>query len=140
MPADWLWGLVGGVMIGSAAAIYLLGNGRIMGISGIIGGLVDGSARSQWAERGAFIAALVLVPAMMHAFAATPPQTHLTSNLALVLGGGFLVGMGTRIGSGCTSGHGVCGISRLSLRSILATGVFISVGVLTVALLRAVGE
>ncbi|HBR37957.1 MAG TPA: hypothetical protein DD939_11750, partial [Sulfitobacter pontiacus] len=121
IEADWIWGLIGGLMIGSGAAVYLLGNGRIMGASGIIGGLVDGSARGAWAERGSFLAALIIFPAVIAFFAPVPATTNLTENLWLVGAAGLLVGLGTRIGNGCTSGHGVCGISRLSPRGIVAT-------------------
>ena len=135
MPIDWIWGLMGGLMIGCAGAIYLLGNGRIMGVSGILGGLIDGSARAMWAERGAFLAGLILVPALLH-LSFSPGSTQLSGNLGLVALAGLLVGLGTRIGNGCTSGHGVCGISRLSLRGIVATCVYIGAGAVAVVLLR----
>jgi hypothetical protein len=135
MIIDWMWGLLGGLMIGCAGAVYLLGNGRIMGASGIIGGLVDGSARGAWPERGAFLAALIGVPALL-ALLFGGAETHLTGNVALILVAGFLVGLGTRIGNGCTSGHGVCGISRLSPRGIVATLCYIGAGAVTVYLLR----
>lgn len=133
---DWMFGLLGGLMIGCAAALYLLGNGRIMGVSGILGGLIDGSARSAWAERGAFLAGLIAVPAVLQGFGAPAVQTNITGNLGLVVLAGLLVGLGTRIGNGCTSGHGVCGISRLSPRGIVATLVYIAAGALTVVALR----
>ncbi|UWR21069.1 YeeE/YedE family protein [Sulfitobacter sp. S190] len=137
MPMDWIWGAVGGLLIGSAAALYLLGNGRIMGASGIIGGLIDGSASAQWRERAAFVAGLIGVPALLFA-AGARVDTGLTSNWVLIIAGGLLVGLGTRIGNGCTSGHGVCGISRLSLRGIVATCVYIGAGALTVVALRGI--
>lgn len=133
---DWIFGLFGGLMIGCAAALYLLGNGRIMGVSGILGGLIDGSARTAWAERGAFLAALVAVPALLQLGSAPTVATHITSNLGLIMVAGLLVGLGTRIGNGCTSGHGVCGISRLNMRGIVATLVYIAAGAVTVVLLR----
>ena len=132
---DWIWGLIGGVLIGCGGAVYLLGNGRIMGASGIIGGLVDGSAKGQARERLAFLAALIAVPAVVSLLGA-PVDTQLTGNWALVIIAGLLVGLGTRIGNGCTSGHGVCGISRLSLRGIVSTCVYIAAGVLTVVAAR----
>ena len=135
METDWLLGLVGGVMIGTAAALYLLMNGRIMGASGIIGALVDGSARDTTKERIAFLAGLVLVPGTA-ALVLGNAETHLTGNLALVALAGLLVGVGTRIANGCTSGHGVCGISRLSLRGIVATVFYILAGGLTVVVAR----
>ena len=135
MPMDWIWGLIGGLMIGCAGAVYLLGNGRIMGVSGILGGLVDGSAWAQWVERAAFLAGLIIVPALMHV-TLSPGNTQLSGNLGLVALAGLLVGLGTRIGNGCTSGHGVCGISRLSPRGIVATLVYIGAGAVAVVLLR----
>ena len=135
MPIDWILGLVGGLMIGCAAAAYLLFNGRIMGASGILGGLVDGSAHSHWRERGAFIAGLILVPGAI-AVLSGGAQTHLTSNWAAIIVAGLLVGVGTRLANGCTSGHGVCGISRLSLRGIVATMFYLAAGGATVALVR----
>jgi uncharacterized membrane protein YedE/YeeE len=135
MDMDWIWGLVGGLIIGTAAAIYLLVNGRIMGASGIIGGLVDGSGRSTWAERVAFIAGLVAMPVLVVPLY-REVDTHLTPNLAVVIIAGLLVGLGTRIANGCTSGHGVCGISRLSLRGMVATVFYILAGGITVVLFR----
>ena len=135
MQTDWLLGLLGGGIIGLAGAMYLLINGRIMGASGIIGGLVDGSGRSTAGERLAFIAGLVAVPGVV-ALAMGGSETNLTGNLAVVIIAGLLVGVGTRIGNGCTSGHGVCGISRLSLRGIVATVFYILAGGLTVLLFR----
>lgn len=136
MPMDWIMGLVGGLLIGSAAAIYLLVNGRIMGASGILGGLVDGSARGEAGmERLSFIAGLIGVPALI-ALAMGGADTHLTGNIVVVIAAGLLVGVGTRIANGCTSGHGVCGISRLSLRGIVATAFYIGAGGLTVVLFK----
>jgi uncharacterized membrane protein YedE/YeeE len=135
MEQDWIMGLIGGLLIGLAGAVYLLGNGRIMGASGIIGGLIDGTARSAWKERTAFLAALVIVPRLMVPFV-TNSDTHLTQNPILLVIAGLLVGVGTRIANGCTSGHGVCGISRLSPRGIVATIIYIGAGGVTVALLR----
>lgn len=131
----WLWGLAGGVLIGSAAALYLLGNGRIMGASGILGGLVDGSGRDNRSERLVFLAGLILAPALL-AFATGTAETHLTGNWGIIIGGGLLVGLGTRLANGCTSGHGVCGISRLSPRSLVATGFYILAGGVVMALAR----
>lgn len=134
MEISWLMGLLGGLVIGAAAAMFLLVNGRIMGISGILGGLVDGTGRGNWPERAAFIAGLVAVPAVLGWL--WRAETHLTGNLAVIIAGGLLVGVGTRLANGCTSGHGVCGISRLSLRGIVATVFYVLAGGLTMALLR----
>jgi uncharacterized membrane protein YedE/YeeE len=131
----WLWGLLGGLLIGSAAAAYLLINGRVMGASGIIGGLVDGSGRDTWGERAAFLGGLIAVPAVL-AWLFGGVDTHLTTNWALIIAGGLLVGLGTRMANGCTSGHGVCGISRLSLRGIVATVFYILAGGIVMAIGR----
>ena len=136
IPMDWIWGLIGGLMIGSAAALFLLFNGRIMGASGIIGGLVDRSGLRDWAERAAFLAGLVVVPALMLPLYSVEVSTNITTNLAVIIAGGLLVGIGTRLATGCTSGHGVCGISRFSLRGIVATVFYLLAGGLTVVLFR----
>ena len=131
----WLWGLLGGLMIGVAGALYLLVNGRVMGASGILGGLVDGSGRDSWAERASFLAGLVTLPGLA-VLLSGGSETHLTGNWALVILGGLLVGLGTRLANGCTSGHGVCGISRLSLRGIVATVFYILAGGIVMVLAR----
>ncbi|WP_418887672.1 YeeE/YedE family protein [Loktanella salsilacus] len=130
-------GLIGGLLIGGAAALFLLVNGRIMGASGLLGGLVDGSGRSDAGERLAMIAGLIVVPGVI-ALAMGGVQTHLTSNMGLIVVAGVLVGIGTRLANGCTSGHGVCGISRLSLRGIIATLIYIGAGAVTIAALRGI--
>lgn len=130
----WVWGLLGGLMIGGAGALFLLANGRVMGASGIVGGLIDGSGRANGAERVAFLAGLVGVPAFIALW--TAPATHLTGNLVVIVLAGLCVGLGTRLANGCTSGHGVCGLSRLSPRGIVATLCYIGAGVATVALFR----
>ena len=134
MYTEWIWGLAGGLLIGLGAAVYLLGNGRIMGASGILGGLVDGSDRTL--ERLCFVAGVIAMPLLLRPLLATAPQTHLTNNIALIVLAGLLVGAGTRIANGCTSGHGVCGISRFSIRGIIATLIYIGAGGVTVALMR----
>lgn len=137
MEIAWIWGLFGGLVIGTAAALLLLGNGRIMGASGILGGLLDRTAGRGWAEALGFVAALIAVPALVHHLGGATVDTHATSAPALLIAGGLAVGLGTRLANGCTSGHGVCGISRLSLRGIAATLIYIAAGVATVAGLRA---
>lgn len=135
MHADWIYGLGGGLIIGLSATIYLLMNGRIMGASGILGGLVDGGGHDTAAERLSFLAGLIGVPAVVAViFGKTP--THLTENVVVIVAAGLLVGVGTRLAGGCTSGHGVCGISRLSPRGIAATGFYILGGGLTVLIFR----
>ncbi len=136
MQADWIWGFGGGLVIGLAAALYLLVNGRIMGASGIIGELVDGSGRDTAGERISFLAGLVLVPAGLVWARGQVPDIHLTANPGLLLAAGLLVGLGTRLANGCTSGHGVCGISRLSPRGIVATLFYILAGGVTILILR----
>ncbi|MEM8631615.1 MAG: YeeE/YedE family protein [Pseudomonadota bacterium] len=135
METEWLYGLAGGLMIGCAAALFLLVNGRIMGASGLLGGLVDGSGRRNGVERLSFLAGLVLVPAVF-VLASGGSETHLTGNLGLVIIAGLAVGLGTRLANGCTSGHGVCGISRLSYRGVAATGLYLLAGAITVGVVR----
>ncbi|MEZ5730959.1 MAG: YeeE/YedE thiosulfate transporter family protein [Paracoccaceae bacterium] len=135
MQADWIWGFAGGIMIGLAAAIFLLVNGRIMGASGIIGGVVDGSDRARGSENLMFLLGLAAVPAAAMLIFGRP-DTHLTPILPVVVVAGLLVGAGTRLANGCTSGHGVCGISRLSLRGIVATVFYLLGGGLSVLIFR----
>lgn len=132
---DWIWGLFGGLIIGSAAALYLLVNGRIMGASGIVGGLIDGSGWSTWRERLSFIVGLVAIPPFFVPFY-SEVNTNLTGNLWAVIAAGLLVGVGTRLANGCTSGHGVCGISRLSPRGMAATGFYLLAGGVSVLLFK----
>lgn len=126
--------LLGGILIGAAAAMLVLLNGRIAGISGILGGLLR-PARGDILWRLAFIAGLILAPIAYGVFYVWPEIQAEADTGALILAG-LLVGVGTRYGSGCTSGHGVCGISRLSPRSIAATIVFMMAGFVTVYLIR----
>lgn len=137
MEQDWIWGLVGGGLIGLGGAVYLLGNGKIMGASGIIGGLVDGSGRNTTIERLVFLAGVVIMPILlMPLYGKGLVDTHLTNNWVVVIAAGLLVGVGTRIANGCTSGHGVCGISRLSLRGIVATVFYILAGAVVLVMFR----
>lgn len=134
-PQDWIWGAVGGLMIGSAAAIYLLVNGRIMGASGILGGLVDGTGRDSMVERLAFLFGALAVPPLLVPFY-TQVDTRITTNPAIIIAGGLLVGVGTRLANGCTSGHGVCGISRLAPRGLASTALYLISGAVTVLVFR----
>lgn len=137
MEQDWIWGLIGGGLIGMGGAVYLLGNGKIMGASGIIGGLIDGSGRNTVVERLAFLTGVVVLPILlMPLYGADTVSTHLTSNWTVVIAAGLLVGIGTRIANGCTSGHGVCGISRLSLRGMVATVFYILAGGVMLVMFR----
>ncbi|SDI12117.1 YeeE/YedE family protein [Lutimaribacter saemankumensis] len=135
MEQDWIWGLIGGLLIGTGGAVYLLANGRIMGASGIIGGLVDGSGRDTKWERIAFLAGVFLLPIVIYPVYSSI-DTHVTDNWAVLIAAGLLVGVGTRIANGCTSGHGVCGMSRLSLRGFVATIAYIMAGGIGVILFR----
>ncbi|MFZ1742555.1 MAG: YeeE/YedE thiosulfate transporter family protein [Pontixanthobacter sp.] len=133
-----LEGLVGGLLIGLAAAIMLLGAGRIAGVSGMVA-RATGIARSgtPWPMAALFTAGLVLGAAIFTQISGPVQATFAPSNIWLIAGG-LIVGFGTRMGSGCTSGHGVCGMSRLSPRSIIATVTFIASGMATVAIINAV--
>lgn len=126
--------LTGGLLIGLAAASFLLLNGRIAGISGILGGLLV-PARRDILWRVAFLAGLVGTPSLWLLFSEHPPIQVDAGYPALIVAG-LLVGIGTRYGSGCTSGHGVCGLSRLSPRSLVATLSFMATGFLTVFVIR----
>ncbi len=127
--------LAGGSLIGLAAALLLLINGRIAGVSGIIGGVVRASV-GEVAWRVAFIVGLVLSPVVYAACGATLPRISINQSAGMLIIAGLLVGFGTRLGSGCTSGHGVCGLSRGSRRSLVATAVFMGTAILTVYIAR----
>ncbi|WIY27605.1 YeeE/YedE family protein [Parasedimentitalea psychrophila] len=135
MEQSWVYGLLGGLTIGGAASVYLLMNGRIMGASGILGGLVDGSGRNTWRERATFLLGLIAVPGLV-ALMIGAPETHITSNAWILISAGILVGLGTRFARGCTSGHGVCGISRLSLRGMVATVFYLLAGGLSIVVFK----
>ena len=126
--------LAGGVLIGVAAAMFVLLNGRIAGISGILGGLLK-PVKGDISWRVAFVLGLTASPLLFALFASVPTPRIDASWAALVLAG-LLVGVGTRYGSGCTSGHGVCGLSRLSPRSLAATAAFMGAGFVTVFVMR----
>jgi uncharacterized membrane protein YedE/YeeE len=126
---------IGGALIGLSAVLLMLLTGRIAGVSGIFGGLLNlRSEDKDW--RIAFIAGLILAPLIAAAlgYGMAPPK--LPANWVVIVAAGLLVGVGTRLGGGCTSGHGICGIGRLSLRSIAATIVFMVTAVITVAVTR----
>ncbi|MDR5880478.1 YeeE/YedE family protein [Caballeronia sp. LZ032] len=126
--------LVGGLMVGVAAALLILGNGRIAGISGIVGQLLRGnSSDAGW--RLAFLVGLLVAPWVFRVFTSLPTIEINSSSTTLVIAG-LLVGLGTRYASGCTSGHGVCGISRGSVRSMIATITFMAAGFVTVFAVR----
>jgi len=139
MTIDWThftpWmSLVGGILLGVASAAFVLLNGRILGISGIVGGLL----RPRIGDLGwriAFIAGMLVAPFVYSAFAG-PIAARVDASWGAVIIAGLLVGIGTRYGSGCTSGHGICGLSRLSPRSLAATLAFMAAGFVVVFLLR----
>ena len=135
MNPDWINALIGGLMIGTATGILMLGNGRIAGVSDILGRLIERSKPSDWVERTLFIAGLLAAPFAYYASNSVPEIT-VTNSLPLLIVGGLTVGIGSRMGSGCTSGHGVCGNARLSKRSIIATLTFLITGAITVAALN----
>lgn len=127
---DLVRAAIGGAMIGAAAALLLLANGRIAGVSGIVGSFLPPTASDRgW--RWAFLAGLVGA-GIVGAIAAPSAIGPVERSIGVIVVGGVLVGFGTRMGGGCTSGHGVCGISRLSPRSIAAAATFVAIGILTV--------
>lgn len=127
--------LLGGILIGLSVVLLMLTNGRIAGISGVVGGLLALKVRDAgW--RLAFILGLVAGPLLYAAVAGRVPPIDVTPSAGLLVAGGVLVGFGARLGGGCTSGHGVAGIARLSPRSLVATGVFLATGILTVFITR----
>ena len=139
MNIDWNhftpWAsLAGGILLGLASAIFILVNGRILGISGIVGGLFRPSAGDVgW--RLSFLLGLLVAP-LLYALVAGPIAPRIDAGWMTVVIAGVLVGAGTRYGSGCTSGHGVCGLSRLSPRSLVATLAFMGAGFFTVFVMR----
>ncbi len=128
-------GAIGGILIGIAATLLLAGSGRIAGISGIAGGLL-GRVPGDNAWRVLFLLGLVLGAGVYQLVTAAPLEVVIDISAPLLITAGFLVGFGTRLGGGCTSGHGVCGIARFSARSIVATIVFIGVAMATTFVLR----
>jgi uncharacterized membrane protein YedE/YeeE len=139
MTLDWNaftpWAsLAGGALIGLAAALFVLANGRIAGVSGVMGGLLS-PRRGDTAWRLAFVLGLVGAP-LFYALVTALPVPRIDAGTGALVAAGLLVGVGTRVGSGCTSGHGVCGLSRLSPRSLVATLLFMGAGFATVFVLR----
>lgn len=135
---EYLYAILGGVLIGLASAGMLLTNGKILGISGILGGMLR-SRSWDFSWRLSFTVGLIVGGFLIRPLGFSMMSIDTDRTLTLVTIGGLLVGIGTSLGSGCTSGHGVCGVARFSGRSITATIVFILFGVLSVALLNAVG-
>ncbi|MCC2604306.1 YeeE/YedE family protein [Planctobacterium marinum] len=133
-----LMAMVGGVFIGLAGVILLLAHGRVMGVSGLVGNIINAPKQSRIAVW--FILGLLTGPAIINAFQYDYAQIKLPAEISLswwqIITGAVLVGVGTRMGAGCTSGHGICGIGRFSLRSVIATCVFMLTGIVAVALMR----
>lgn len=126
---------IGGALIGTAAVLLMAGLGRITGISGILSGILFGSNNHKlW--RVAFIAGLIVAPLLYTLVSGNKPSFTMNAGTIQIIIAGLLVGFGTRLGSGCTSGHGVCGLSRLSPRSLVAVGCFMFFGIATVTVAR----
>jgi uncharacterized membrane protein YedE/YeeE len=126
--------VIGGALIGAAATLFVVLNGRVAGISGIVGGLLARpSADTAW--RAAFVVGLIVAP-IVYGAAGGLSAFQIQASTPMLVAGGLLVGIGTSLGSGCTSGHGVCGLARLSPRSMVATGVFMAAGIVTVFVVR----
>jgi uncharacterized membrane protein YedE/YeeE len=134
-PFDPVSALIGGALIGLAASLMMLLNGRIAGVSGILAGLLS-PASSDKAWRLAFIVGLIVAPLLAGVLGRPLAEAAMPASWLVIVVAGLLVGFGARMGGGCTSGHGVCGISRLSTRSIVATVVFMATAALTVAVVR----
>lgn len=129
--------LFGGMLIGLSAVLLMLTNGRIAGISGIVSRIFPPNAGNTNVREGLiFIFGLILAIPLYEIFTGSPPEQVVTSNMPLLIIAGLLVGFGSVWGSGCTSGHGVCGISRMSKRSLIATCTFMLAGFITVFILR----
>jgi uncharacterized membrane protein YedE/YeeE len=126
---------IGGALIGLSAVMLMVLTGRIAGISGILGGILDFRANDK-AWRIAFIAGLVAVPLIAGAIGYAVPTPQMPASWIVIVAAGLLVGFGTRMGGGCTSGHGICGMARFSDRSIVATVVFMAAAIVVVALTR----
>lgn len=130
---EYVPSLAGGMLIGLSASLLLLFNGRIAGISGIVGRLAQGS---QVGTNALFVVGLIFGPTLYGLIAGHPPASTITASWPLLVIAGLLVGFGSRMGSGCTSGHGVLGLARLSPRSFVAVVTFLTAGVVTVSLIK----
>lgn len=144
MTLDWnhfsaVHGLTGGALIGLASVLLMLLHGRIAGISGIVGGLLNGllgaGSKPETLWRLAFVLGLLYAPLLYRQWGVVGP-IHVEADTPKLIAAGLLVGFGTRLASGCTSGHGVCGLSRLSLRSLAGVATFMATGFLTVGIVR----
>ncbi len=131
---NWITGLLGGILIGVSATIVLAFNGKIAGISGILNGALTFKSQEAW--RWYFLGGMLIGGAVYEYIVATEPTPQSDLDLVGMIIGGLLVGVGTRMGNGCTSGHGVCGLGRLSLRSLVAVITFLSTAMITVFIIR----
>ncbi len=131
-----LLSFAGGTLIGLATVALMAVHGRIAGINGILSGFLSTHLSADWAWRAAFLAGMVASPLILLVFTGQLPEISIPSSPLLLVVGGFLTGVGSTVGSGCTSGHGVCGISRLSARSITATLTFMATAAITVFVTR----
>lgn len=134
MTHYWL-SLLGGMLIGLSTSMLLILNGRVAGVSGIVGRLLQGRV----ATNAAFVIGLLIGPLLFLAWFGRWPSVTIEASLPIIAAGGLLVGFGSRMGSGCTSGHGVAGLARLSPRSFVAVLTFLSAGIATVTLIRIIG-
>lgn len=133
---SWLRAAGGGLLIGLAAGLMIVFNGRIAGVSGVLGGLILDRSSGDGRWRSMFLVGMVIGAALLTTLVASLPPARLQVGWIGMAAAGLIVGYGTRLGSGCTSGHGVCGIARLSQRSIVATLTFMAFGAATVLVLR----
>lgn len=124
--------LGGGLLIGLGAVLLMLGLGRIFGATGLLSGLVFPDSREEFAWRAALVVGMILAPGFLFAITGTLPELSVPVSPAMIVVGGVLVGIGASLGSGCTSGHGVCGLSRLSVRSLVAVPTFMATAAITV--------
>ncbi len=131
---QYLPSLIGGLLLGLASVLLLLVNGRILGVSGIIGRLLGGS---EIAPNIVFVAGLLVGPLIYAAAYARLPEVTIVASMPLILLSGLLVGVGTRMGSGCTSGHGILGVARFSKRSLAATATFLTTGIVAATIMGA---
>lgn len=126
----------GGLAIGLGAVLLMLGLGRILGATGILSGLIFAENRSEFGWRAAMVLGMVLAPGLIFAVTGAMPEVNVSAGPAMVAIGGVIVGLGASLGSGCTSGHGICGLSRLSIRSLVAVPTFMVTAAITVFLIR----
>jgi len=131
--------LIGGVIIGLSVVLYFYSNGRLAGISGIFENAISNSSKRT--SNVLFLVGLVVGPMLIYYLILPnkPIAFEITNSYLLIVIGGFLVGFGTRLGGGCTSGHGICGIGRLSVNSMIATAIFVATGIITVFILQQLG-